>query len=161
VPDPVVLDVMGLTPFLFDVSWHLLLLLLRPSFCVVSVHLPLVPCPGLSSFFWHCPCCSLVIWSHFVLPFYFAMLYCVTLLACTLAGICLHFHVMCRGFFLSSLQVCYTPPHIPAGIHPEFLDSGCHFFWCIYHCERVILGQSNLLFLPRFPGIYLNFEQLN
>ena len=37
------------------------------------------------------------------------------------------------------------------GFCPEFPDSGCHFFLCIYHCERVIPGQSNLLFLPGFP----------
>jgi len=52
-------------------------------------------------------------------------------------------------------------PHILARIHLEFPDSECHFFWYIYHCERVIPGQSNLLFLPGFPGIYPNFEQPN
>jgi len=43
----------------------------------------------------------------------------------------------------------------------NFQTLGVIFFWCIYHCERVIPGQSNLLFLPRFPGIYPNFEQPN
>ena len=47
--------------------------------------------------------CSPVIWSHLVLPFYFAMFYYVASLACILAGIRPCFHVMCRGFFLSSL----------------------------------------------------------
>jgi len=100
---PVVLDVMGLTPFLFDVSGHLLLLLLKPSFCVVSVRLSPVLCLGLSLFFRWRLHCSPVIWSHLVLPFYFVMFYYVASLACILAGIRLCFRVVRRGFSLSFL----------------------------------------------------------